>query len=90
MTQLRQVCRQAQADPARGVPVADGARGAVVGAASAHRATLFEGRSWSPTISAGDNAAHPLVATVVRAERSVDGRGAVRDHARCVSSPGCS
>src|SRR5690606_31388697 len=67
-------------DAARGLPGGDGAGGAVERIAGADRTALPEdGPAWPATVPAGDDAADPLPAAVVRAERPGHGRGAVRD-----------
>jgi IS5 family transposase len=57
----------------------DAPGGAMVAAGGTDRAALSEGRRRSSAVSLGDDAADPLPAAVVRAERPGDGGGTLRD-----------
>src|SRR3546814_17235569 len=71
------VCRQAQAHQARDISDRDGASDAVVGVAGADRAGVSQGGPRSATVSAGNDAAHPPDAALVRSEERRVGKECV-------------
>src|SRR3546814_19643027 len=58
----------------------------MVGVAGADRTGVPQGRARPSPVPAGNDAAHPPDAAVVRLQRSGDGRGVVRD---CAAAPIC-